>query len=103
MPHKVDKEDVGKSRPRSQEPTQNHKKARQLRTRINTLEKRLERLHRKLSEVDTRLASPNIYNDSENTDLQNLIRDQVSLREQIDDIESQWLGLHTALEAIQVV
>ena len=103
MPHKVDKEDMGKSRPRSQEPKQNHKKARQLRTRINTLEKRLERLHRKLSEVDTRLASPNIYNDSENTDLQNLIRDQVSLKEQIHDIESQWLGLHTALEAIQVV
>ena len=102
MPHKVDKAATREARTNSRGPKPNHKQARQLRTRINTLEKRLERLQRKLSEIETSLASPDIYNDSENSDLQNLIRDQVALREQIHDIEGQWLDLHTKLETIQV-
>ena len=102
MPHKVDKEDVGKPAPASQRPDKNHKQARQLRTKINTLEKRLERLHRKLSEVESGLASPDIYKDNENPDLQNLIRDQMALKEQIHAIEGQWLELHGKLETISV-
>ncbi len=100
MPRKVDKEGPRKPTSSGQGPNQNHKKARQLRTRISTLEKRLERLHRKLSEVENSLTSPDIYNGGESPDLQNLIRDQVALKEQIHDIESQWMDLNTTLETL---
>ncbi|MEX2327939.1 MAG: ATP-binding cassette domain-containing protein, partial [Pseudomonadales bacterium] len=42
-------------------PKLNHREAKQIRTRLGTIEKRLERLQRKLAEVDTALADPANY------------------------------------------
>ena len=53
-----------------------------------------------MSEVENNLTSPDIYNGAESPDLQNLIRDQVALKEQIHDIENQWVDLNTTLETI---
>lgn len=77
-----------------------HKKSKQLRTRIGTVEKRLERLQRKLAEVETHLAAPDNYDNDGGGALQNLVRDQVGLKDQIDEIENQWLELHADLESL---
>ncbi len=79
---------------------QDHKKSKQLRTRIGTMEKRLERLQRKLSEVETHLAAPDSYKEDEGSALHALIRDQVELKDQINEIENQWLDLNADLEAL---
>jgi len=75
------------------------KETRQLKTRLNTVNQRLERLQRKLSEVETRLADPSIYEDRDNPELQSLIRDQLSLKEEIEPLEEEWLELGEQLEA----
>jgi len=100
VPNKIDRGKTKARKPNVRGPKQNHKVARQLRTRISTLEKRLERLHRKLSEVEDKLATPDMYEVRDNPDLQNLLRDQVSLQQQIHEAESQWMDLNTDLEAI---
>jgi ATP-binding cassette subfamily F protein 3 len=78
-----------------------HKEARQLRTRIKTLESRLERLQRKLSEVEAKLADSAMYQEDQVSSLQNLVRDQLSLENEITQVEEQWLEGTEALESLQ--
>jgi ATP-binding cassette subfamily F protein 3 len=83
---------------------QDHKKSKQLRTRIGTMEKKLERLQRKLTEVETHLAAPDNYGEGyeedEGAGLHALIRDQVELKDQIHEVENEWLELNSDLEAL---
>ena len=76
----------------------NHKAARQLRTRIRTLDERLERLSKKLAEIEAELSNPDIYTREEGTSVQQLLKDQLELKSQIEEIESQWLNLSAQLE-----
>jgi len=78
------------------------KQARQLRTRLNTLGKRMERLERKLKETEEKPNDPGIYENPDNPDLQSLIRDQVSLSEELSSLEDEWLELHDQLEDASV-
>ena len=50
------------------------KQARQIRTRLKTLDDRITRLQRKLSETEEQLGDPKIYEDRDNPDLQRLLR-----------------------------
>ena len=75
----------------------------QVKTRLKTLDTRLERLHRKLSEVDVSLSDPRLYQQPSPPELQGLIRDQLSLKEQIALLEEQWLDLSETLENLGLV
>ena len=81
------------------------KDARQLKTRLNTLENKMERLQRKLGEVDQQLSDPAIYqsrsdHEKQAVDLQSLLRDQTEFKEQLEVMESEWLEISTKLESI---
>ena len=76
----------------------NHKAARQLRTRIRTLDERLERLSKKLAEIEAELSNSDIYTREEGASVQQLLKDQLELKSQIEEIESQWLNLSAQLE-----
>ncbi|MBT7371223.1 MAG: ATP-binding cassette domain-containing protein, partial [Gammaproteobacteria bacterium] len=75
------------------------KQARKMRTRLKTISTRIERLERKLSETETKLNDPEIYEDRDSPDLQILIRDQVSLKEELTQLEEEWLNLDIQLES----
>ncbi|MBT3425491.1 MAG: ATP-binding cassette domain-containing protein, partial [Gammaproteobacteria bacterium] len=85
--------------PHQSKPVSNHKTQKRLQGRIKSIEKSLDRFTGKLAEVDQALSSPEIYNHPENADLQNLLRDQLSLKEQIQSLEEEWLTLETELDA----
>ena len=72
-------------------PATNNKTARQLRTRMRTLEQQLDRLQRKLTEVETELSKPDIYNREDGASLQQLLKDQLELKQQINTAETEWL------------
>lgn len=72
--------------------------ARQIRTRLRTLESTLERLQRKLAEVERALSDPDLYANRDHPDLQRLLRDQLALRTQLDAAEEDWLALSDELE-----
>ncbi|MCS5572582.1 MAG: ATP-binding cassette domain-containing protein, partial [Pseudomonadales bacterium] len=69
------------------------RQARQLNTRLNTLNIRIERLQRKLAEVEAKLADPELYEEYDNPDLHGLLRDQHSLKEELEPLEEEWLEL----------
>ena len=75
-----------------------HKAARQLRTKIRTLDQRLERLIKKLVAIETELSNPDIYTREKGTSVQQLLKDQLELKSQIGEIETQWLDLSAQLE-----
>jgi ATP-binding cassette subfamily F protein 3 len=65
----------------------------------------MERLHRKLGEVELQLSDPAIYqsrdfHEKQEVDLQSLLRDQTELKEQLEALEGEWLEVSTALESI---
>ncbi|MCH2567374.1 MAG: ATP-binding cassette domain-containing protein [Pseudomonadales bacterium] len=77
-----------------------HRAGRQLRTRLKTIEKQLERLQRKMNDVESELAKPDIYDRDTGTSLNQLLRDQLVLREQMDDLEAEWLEKSAELEEL---
>ncbi|MDA9316092.1 ATP-binding cassette domain-containing protein [Pseudomonadales bacterium] len=76
------------------------KQLRQLRTRIKTLDERLERLHTKLKETDDALTSTELYQQADDSNLQNLLREKLGLEEEIERLEEQWLDHHETLESM---
>lgn len=82
-------------------PAQNRfREAKQLKMQVKTLDTRLERLQRKLSEVDGELSDVNLYQGSKAAELQGLLREQLNLKEQIELIEENWLELSERLDAL---
>ncbi len=84
----------------SQARTGDHREARRLKTRIRTLEQRLERLHRRLRETEEALADVSLYQDEEKDDLQSLLRDQASLKEAIAELEEEWVAKTERLDSL---
>ena len=75
------------------------KQARQLNTRLNTLNIGIEQLQRKLAEVEAKLVDPELYEEYNNPDLHGLLRDQHSLKEELEPFEKEWLELQMQLES----
>ena len=78
-----------------------HREVRQLRSRLKTLESLIDRLQRKLSEVESELAENKTYDADKPDNLQNLIRDQIDLKEDLEPLEEEWFQHTEALELIQ--
>jgi ATP-binding cassette subfamily F protein 3 len=76
------------------------KQIRQFKTQIKTLEERLDRLHRKLAEVDLALTDSELYLKSNDTNLQGLLRDKLSLETETATVEEQWLERQEQLESL---
>jgi ATP-binding cassette subfamily F protein 3 len=71
---------------------------RQMKTRIRTLDDRMERLQRKLSEVEEKLSDPALHMGGDQAELQGLLRDQVELKTQLSELEEEWLTLSENIE-----
>ena len=76
------------------------REARQLRTRLNTIEQRLTRLQRKLTEVEEKLGDESLYAEGGQDGLHTLLREQVGLKEEIEALEEDWLARSGELEQL---
>lgn len=86
----------GSTAPKKQE---DRKRLKQLKTRIGTIEDRLARLNRKLTEVEEQLADSSLYTEAgQSPDMHRLLREQLGLKEEIDELEAEWLEKSEALE-----
>ncbi len=80
---------------------ESQKQARQLKTRLNTIEQRLTRLSGKLADVESRLADASLYTEAgQSPDLQSLLREQIGLKDEIDQLENEWLEASESLESL---
>jgi ATP-binding cassette subfamily F protein 3 len=73
------------------------KEARQIRAKVATHEKTLKRLQTKLLETEEILNNPDAYLKDEGPDLQSLLRTQIGLKDQIEELEGEWLEMNTKL------
>ena len=78
----------------------NHREVRQLETRMKTLMERIDRLSGKLKAVENALSDPALYADSDHPDLQQLLRNQLGLTEEIAEKEAEWLELSSQVESL---
>ena len=95
------KTQVAKTTPATAPEPRPGRAARQLRTRIRTMDERMARLHRKLDEVNERLADPEMYVHHDNPDLQSLLREQLSLKSELEKLEAEWHSFSAELETLE--
>ncbi len=67
---------------------------------ISKLEKRLLRLNNKLDEANLKLADPDLYKDSSNDDLQDLIRNQLELSNEVELVDKEWMDMASKLDSL---
>ncbi|RZI42281.1 ATP-binding cassette domain-containing protein [Herbaspirillum sp. HC18] len=67
-------------------------------SRIKRLDEQMAKLNVRKSEVDARLADPSIYDDANKEELKALILDQAYLAKELEQLETEWLEQHDALE-----
>ena len=65
-----------------------------------SIEKQLEKFNTEKAILDTRAGDADLYEVQNKAELQQLLKRQAELSEQIDDAEMRWLTLHEALELL---
>jgi len=94
------KETKKKSKTSKEDRDDNTKLLKSLSTDISKLEKRLLRLNAKLEEANLKLADPNLYKDDSADNLQDLIRNQLELSNEVELAEQQWMDKVIQLESL---
>ena len=94
------KETKKKSKTSKEDRDDNTKLLKSLSTDISKLEKRLLRLNAKLEEANLRLADPNLYKADSADNLQDLIRNQLELSNEVELADQQWMDKVTQLESL---
>ena len=78
----------------------NSKLIKSLNIEISKLEKRLLRLNAKLDEANLKLADPDLYKDDSSDNLQDLIRNQLELSNEVELADQEWMDKVTHLESL---
>ena len=81
-------------------PKDNNKIIKNLNIEISKLEKRLLRLNNKLAEANLKLADPELYTDDLKDNLQDLIRNQLELSNEVEVVDQQWLDKVSELDSL---
>jgi ATP-binding cassette subfamily F protein 3 len=81
-------------------PKDNTKIIKNLNIEISKLEKRLLRLNNKLAEANLKLADPELYTDDLKDNLQDLIRNQLELSNEVEVVDQQWLDKVSELDSL---
>ena len=78
----------------------NTQKIKSINSDISKLDKRLFRLNNKLKEANEKLANPELYTNDANNNLQDLIRNQLELSNEIESAEKEWMDKAAELESL---
>ena len=79
----------------------NSEKIKTLNSSISKLDKRLFRLNTKLTEANNKLADPELYSDDSIEDLQDLIRNQLELTNEVEAAEKEWMDKAAELDILK--
>ena len=79
----------------------NSEKIKTLNSSISKLDKRLFRLNTKLTEANNKLADPELYSDDSSEDLQDLIRSQLELTNEVEAAEKEWMDKAAELDILK--
>lgn len=77
------------------------KKTQPLRKELERLEKQTEKLTTQLHEIETQMSDPSLYEANQKSQLDTLIKQQASLREELEQTEEAWLDCESQLEELK--
>jgi len=66
-----------------------------------TLEKKMESVHNVLSNLETQLADPALYNDASKNQLKELMGKQAEAKAQLENTEAEWLDVSETVETME--
>jgi len=66
-----------------------------------TLEKKMESVHNVLSNLETQLADPALYNDASKNQLKELMGKQAEAKTQLENTEAEWLDVSETVETME--
>jgi ATP-binding cassette subfamily F protein 3 len=93
---KTDSAQLRKARKRNEaEQRQRHQP---LRKKLQELETRLASLTQRCGEIDTQLASGDLYASSSKDKLKEVLRDQARAKAELDEVEESWLEISESLQ-----
>ena len=93
--------DINETNPNSISEKENNEPSqdlRQIKKDIKDTERRLKRLQRKLEEVETNLSASEIYSQKDKSELQDVLRSQIELKQEIEIAENEWFEFNALLE-----
>ena len=64
------------------------------------IEAHLEKWNTEKAHIDTRLNEPQLYENADKAELQNLLKKQAELTQNIEEAELRWLMIHEELEVL---
>ena len=74
---------------------------RPLRQKLEKFEASMEKLQGKLGDIESQLADPAIYEESAKGKLSELLKSQGPLKEQLEEVELEWMSLCEELETME--
>jgi len=72
-----------------------------LEARLKRLEEKIAKLNAQKAAIDKLLADPGLYGEDRKDTLKTAILDQAYVARELEQLESEWLGLHEQLEAVE--
>ena len=72
-----------------------------LESRLKRLEEKIAKLNAQKAAIDKLLADPGLYGEDRKDTLKTAILDQAYVARELEQLESEWLGLHEQLEAVE--
>ncbi len=91
----------GNDKARRQQGAQLRAQLKPLRDAVKQAESVMERVQKKRSELETRLADPSLYEPARRDELKGLLLDKARLESQMEDAETDWLTHSEALEVAE--
>ncbi len=86
---------------RRQIEAERRKQRQPLLNRQKRLEREMEKLEQRQKTIETRMADSGLYDEARKDELRDLIHEQARIRQQIDDMETEWFELGEALEQLR--
>ncbi len=74
---------------------------RPLKQQVARLEQKLEQVTTQIGDLETQLGDPDLYSENRKTELKTLLQQQVDLKQQQEQIETDWLDQLEALEQLE--
>jgi ATP-binding cassette subfamily F protein 3 len=72
-----------------------------LRDEIQKADKAMEKVRKRLADIELDLSRPEMYEEQSRTNLQELLKEQGELRGQLDTLEETWMLASEELEVLQ--
>ncbi|OZG74811.1 ABC transporter ATP-binding protein [Hahella sp. CCB-MM4] len=95
-----DVESAEDKKARKREEAERRQKLSPLKKQIGQLEQKMESLHETLAKVEDRLSDNDLYQDQNKDQLKQALADQQTVKQELSDVEEQWLALNEELESL---